>query len=105
MNLPTIFKNRIFQHAIFWLAHVVFYATLYGSFEENYRQTFTEELIYLPGRMLFTYSVLYFLLPRYILTGKYVMFFTLFILSSFAVGMMQRFVAFQIHYPLYYPEA
>jgi two-component system, LytTR family, sensor kinase len=105
MNLPWIFKNRLFLHGLFWVAHVVFYATLYGSFEENYRQTFTEELIFLPGRMLFTYFVLYFLLPRYILKGQYTAFIVIFLVSSFAAGILQRYIAFQIDYPLYYPEA
>jgi two-component system LytT family sensor kinase len=105
MKLPWIFKNRIFLHTLFWVAHVVFYATLWGSFEENYEQTFLEQLMFLPGQMLFTYFVLYFLLPRYILKGQYTAFTIIFLISSFAVGTLQRYIAFQIDYPLYYPEA
>lgn len=105
MKLPWIFKNRIFLHVLFWVAHVVFYATLWGSFEENYKQTFFEQLIFLPGQLIFTYFVLYFLLPRYILAGQYTAFIIIFLISSFAVGTLQRYIAFQIDYPLYYPEA
>ena len=105
MKLPWIFKNRIFLHTLFWVAHVVFYATLWGSFEENYEQTFLEQLMFLPGQMLFTYFVLYFLLPRYILKGQYAAFTVIFLISSFAIGTLQRYIAFQIDYPLYYPEA
>jgi sensor histidine kinase YesM len=105
MKLPWIFKNRFFQHSLFWFVHVVFYATLWGSFQENYQQTFIEELIFLPGEMLLTYFVLYHLLPRYILTGRYATFSIIFLASSFAVGILQRYIAFQIDYPLYYPEA
>jgi hypothetical protein len=104
-KLPSLLKNRIFQHTLFWVAHVVFYGALYGSFEENYRQTFLEELIYLPGRMIFTYFTLYFLLPRFLLAGRYWSFFLWFVLSSFIAGIAQRFVAFNIDYPLYYPQA
>jgi two-component system, LytTR family, sensor kinase len=99
-----IFKNRLLQHTLFWVTHVVFYGTLYGSFAENYQQTFIEELIYLPGRMIFTYFTLYFLLPRFLLPGKYLAFFAWFLLASFVAGLLQRYVAFSIHYPLYYPE-
>jgi len=90
---------------LFWVAHVLFYGTLYGSFADNYRQTITEELIYLPVRMLFTYFTLYYLLPKFLLPGKYGTFFTWFLLGSFAAGLLQRYVAFTIHYPIYYPEA
>ncbi|HEU5290715.1 MAG TPA: histidine kinase [Cyclobacteriaceae bacterium] len=105
MRLPWIFKNRIFLHVLFWVVHVVFYAVLYGSFEEKYQQAFTEELIFLPVKILFTYFVLYFLLPRYILKGQYGAFIFIFLISSFAAGLIQRYIAFQIDYPLYYPEA
>ena len=56
--IPSILRNRIFQHVLFWVTHLVFYATLYGSFQENYRQTFFEELLYLPVRIIFTYFTL-----------------------------------------------
>lgn len=96
--------NRLLQHLLFWVAHVVFYGTLYGSFQDNYAQTYTEELIYLPVKMAFTYFTLYFLLPRYLLRGEYLPFFTWFVVASFVAGTVQRYVAFSIHYPLYYPE-
>jgi two-component system LytT family sensor kinase len=104
-SLLRLFRNRLFQHAFFWVAHVVFYATLYGSFAENYEQTFLEELIFLPVKMVFTYFVLYYLLPTFILTNRYGGFLTVFVLSSFVAGIIQRYIAFQIDYPLYYPEA
>ncbi|HEY9044921.1 MAG TPA: histidine kinase [Ohtaekwangia sp.] len=102
--LPSFLYNRIFQHVFFWLAHLVFYAVLYGSFEENYRQTFFEELIYLPGKIAFTYFTMYFLLPRFLLPGRYGTFALWFLVSSFIAGIFQRYIAYNIHYPLYYPE-
>ncbi len=100
-----LFGNRILQHVLFWVSHLVFYALLYGSFEENYRQTFLEESIYLPVKIVFTYFTLYYLLPKLLLTGKYAGFFGGLILSSFIAGIAQRYVAFNIDYPIYYPEA
>lgn len=103
-SLPPIFKNRIFQHVLFWTVHLVFYGVLHGIFYDNYKQTFFEEALYLPVKMLLTYFVLYFLLPKYILTGKYIEFTILFLISSFAAGTAQRILAFTIDFPLYYPE-
>jgi two-component system LytT family sensor kinase len=100
-----IFRNRALQHILFWVAHFVFYGVLYGSFEENYRQTFFEELLYLPVKIVFTYYTLYFLLPRFLLRGEYVQFFLWFLLSSFIAGLAQRYIAFTFDYPLYFPQA
>ena len=99
-----MFKNRILLHALFWATHVVFYGALYGSFEENYSQTFFERLIYLPVDMVFTYFTLYFLLPKFLLPGKYTVFFLWFLGASLIAGIAQRYVALSIHYPIYYPQ-
>ena len=104
-KLDWLFGNRILQHSLFWVFHLVFYALLYGSFEDNYEQTFLEEFVYLPVKILFTYYTLYFLLPRYLLPGKYITFFTWLLISSFIAGIAQRYVAFNFDYPYYYPLA
>ena len=103
--IPSILRNRIFQHVLFWVTHLVFYATLYGSFQENYRQTFFEELLYLPVRIIFTYFTLYYLLPRFLLTGKYSEFALWFLGSSFLAGTLQRYFFYNYYYPIYYPQA
>lgn len=103
-KIPSFFKIRIVQHVLFWLAHVVFYATLYGSFDDTYFKSFVEELIYLPVKMGLTYFVLYYLLPRFILPGRYGEFIIYFFITSFIAGLAQRFVAYQIDYPLFYPQ-
>lgn len=100
-----IFRNRVLQHGLFWLAHLVFYGTLYGSFMDNYAQTFTEELVYMPVKMVLTYFTLYLLLPRFLLPGQYKTFFLWFLLASFITGVVQRYIAYTYVYPIYYPEA
>ncbi|WP_160144017.1 sensor histidine kinase [Chryseolinea soli] len=104
-RLDWLLQNRILQHLLFWVCHVVFYAVLYGSFADTYKQNFIEELEYLPVKIIFTYFTLYFLLPRYLLPGKYGLFFMWLVPSSFLAGIVQRYVAFNFDYPYYYPEA
>ncbi len=104
-KLDWLFGNRILQHVLFWVFHLVFYAILWGSFEDNYQQTFLEEAIYLPVKIAFTYFTLYYLLPSFLLPGRYVSFFLWLLVSSFVAGTVQRYIAFNIDYPIYYPEA
>jgi hypothetical protein len=103
--LHWLFRNRVLQHIIFWVAHVVFYATLWGSFEDNYDVTFFEELVYLPGKILFTYFTLYILLPHYLLPGKSTQFFFWFLVGSIITGIAQRYLSYLIIYPRLYPDA
>jgi two-component system LytT family sensor kinase len=88
---------------LFWVTHLVFYAILYGSFEENYKQTFLQEFFYLPVKIVFTYFTLYFLLPKYLLPEKYGAFFAWLTVASFIAGIVQRYIAFNFDYPLYFP--
>ncbi len=102
--MASLFNNRIVQHSVFWISQVVFYAAIYGSYADNYEQTFYEEAIYLPVKIVFTYFVMYYLLP-FLLAGKYVQFFVWFFVGSLVSGVAQRYVAFNFDYPIYYPEA
>lgn len=104
-KLDWLFGNRILQHVLFWVFHLVFYAILWGSFTDNYQQTFLEEAIYLPVKIAFTYFILYYLLPVFLLPGKYTAFLVWALVSSFVAGIIQRYIAYNIDYPIYYPEA
>src|ERR1041384_5851990 len=101
--MTALYNNRIFQHSVFWIAQVVSYTIVYGSYADNYGQIFYQELVYLPVKIIFTYFVMYYLLP-FLLTGKYVLFFTWFVGGSLLAGIAQRYVAFTLDYPIYYPE-
>jgi sensor histidine kinase YesM len=100
----SLFNNRVLQHSLFWLSQLVFYAVVYGSYADNYGQTFYEEAIFLPVKIIFTYFVMYYLLP-FVLAGSYITFFTWFIAGSLIAGVAQRYIAFNFDYPIYYPEA
>lgn len=103
--MNSLLRNRPLQHILFWISQLVTYAVVYGSYMDNYGQTFYEEAIYLPVKIVFTYFVLYYLLPIFLLPGKYAQFFIWFLAASLASGIAQRYVAFSLDYPIYYPEA
>lgn len=102
--MSSVLNNRFFQHSVFWISQLVFYAVVYGSYADNYGQTFYEEAIFLPVKIIFTYFVMYYLLP-FLFAGKYVVFFTWFVVGSLISGVAQRYIAFNYDYPIYYPEA
>jgi two-component system, LytTR family, sensor kinase len=103
-KVDWLFRNRVLQHVLFWTVHLVFYALLYASFDDNYEKAFVEESLYLPVKIIFTYFTLYYLLPRYLLSGQYGSFFAWFLIVSFGAGLVQRYIALTFDYPIYYPN-
>ncbi|HVE60490.1 MAG TPA: histidine kinase, partial [Chitinophagaceae bacterium] len=72
------FSHRLCRHLIFWFIFLVyfFYVNLFPTKPEDlwnvktYRNA-VELMIYFPVSVISVYTAIYFLLPRYILTGKY----------------------------------
>ncbi|MEQ9423936.1 MAG: histidine kinase [Cyclobacteriaceae bacterium] len=104
LNLEKIFRGRITNHIIFWVGYILFFGTLYGAYNENYEQSFGSELVFLPVKMLATYFTLYYLLPKFILQGKYVQFGLWVILLVVVSCLLQRFVTYYVYYPIWAPS-
>jgi hypothetical protein len=67
--------TRVALHIIFWVC-IVFYFAWGLGLAKNTQEGFLYSLLYLPGNLLMTYSLLYFLTPGYLVRKKYIHFFT-----------------------------
>src|SRR5689334_3419924 len=67
--INKIFKQRLMQHILFWIAAVVFFCFVFGG-TFTVSQTIINALGFLPGHLIFVYSIMYLLLPKFILKGK-----------------------------------
>ena len=81
--------TRVAFHILFWVCIVFYFAWGFGL-AKNTREGFLYSLLYLPGNLLMTYTLLYFLTPVYLVRKKYVHFFAglallLIICSCYAV--------------------
>ncbi len=78
--MKTIYSNRrkkvvqILLHLLFWMMIVTYFAWGFG-FGVNYKASFLNASFYLPGFILIVYSLVYFLIPRYLINKKYFQFF------------------------------
>ncbi len=76
-------KYRLLRHTAFWLAWIGYFITIYtmrgGSDYIGFRSfvsyTAIETLITMSIDIVFCYSVMYLLVPRYLIRGKYILFF------------------------------
>lgn len=78
-------RYRLFRHIAFWVAWFSYFITIYvlrpGVYSIGFRPflayTVLETFILMSIDIIFCYSVMYFLVPRYLIKGKYILFFLL----------------------------
>ena len=86
MELKSIYWLKvvriIFLHLLFWALVVTYFAWGFGL-DIHPKKSFINALFFLPGHLLTVYSLLYFLVPRYLLKQKFWQFFLGFIILIF----------------------
>ena len=81
-----LFRYRIWWHILFWIVWYFFYIFTYSSgfFEKT---QFVYNLYLLPVRMAATYSLIYWILPKFLFAKKYLVFFILTIIHAVLFGL------------------
>ena len=67
--ISRLSRNRVLMHFLFWLAVVIFFFFVFGKADPPLR-TLLNSIGFLPGHLIFSYSLIYILFPRYVLKGK-----------------------------------
>lgn len=62
---------RLAAHVLFWLAALAFYTLYFGGRQNDYAQNLLFVSVLLPITIATTYFLLYWLIPRYLLTRRY----------------------------------
>jgi sensor histidine kinase YesM len=65
-------KYRVLRHTAFWLSHVVFSLLVFNSFDLS--KNLLAEVVWLPVRMLYCYTLIYWFLPKFLLKERYLAF-------------------------------
>ncbi|WP_341215790.1 histidine kinase [uncultured Wocania sp.] len=72
-----IFKNKIKTtiplkyHVIFWLSYFVFNVVRWGSYNNDFIYSIKSNLVEFPIHIILVYLNIYYLIPKFILKGKY----------------------------------
>lgn len=96
---------RILSHVLFWIFIVAFFTFIFGIRKGEGYLKITQVLIgTLPIDIGFTYFILYFLIPRYLLKRRYLHFFLLLFVSFSVVVVAEWTINFYIMYPWVYED-
>ena len=66
-------RYRLWRHIAFWLANIIFVVLLYSPILGIWRSVI-HNFIWLPARFLYTYPLILWFIPKYLLKNKYVIF-------------------------------
>jgi len=80
-NLVADFKIPIRFHFLFWSTYFIFNVIRFGSLNNDYWYSLKSNLVEFPLSIIYTYFIIYFIIPKFIVKKKYVQFFIYFILS------------------------
>ena len=97
--------HRIFVHFIFWLSYISFYSVLVSvNTDIGFFQIWIRTFYFIPVDVFATYVTLYFLLPRFFIARKYLLFSFLFIVLAFITILLNALITYFIYIPIYLPE-
>lgn len=77
-------KYRVLRHVVFWITHTVMVAFVWQSTGRSMERNIHQGIFWIPVRMLYCYPLIYWVLPQYLLKGRYLVF--TFIILLWAVG-------------------
>jgi two-component system, LytTR family, sensor histidine kinase AlgZ len=67
-------KYRVWRHVAFWAVYTVIVAFTWQNVGKSFQQNLFNGLVWLPVRMLYCYPLMYWVLPQFLLKGKYTQF-------------------------------
>ena len=67
-------QYRVLRHVIFWIVYTVVVALIWQVPGRSFGRNLFQGLIWLPVRMLYCYPLIYWVLPEFLLKGKYLQF-------------------------------
>lgn len=92
-----LLENRWVNHTLFWLFIITFFTLLPSlSYRYPFFWLLSYNMIFVPVDMAATYFTLYYLLPRYLIKGKPVLFFLGFLILSVLVFLYSLFVRYYL---------
>lgn len=93
-------RYRILRHIVFWLVHILVFSFLYKAPGLRYSQMHLISAIWVPAFIIYSYVIMYFLIPVLLLKGKYVEFVSILIIWAIAGYFLNYFWRSYVLFPV-----
>ena len=92
----TYSRYPVFWHILFWIWLYVLDVLIFGIGYQNVKNFIVYALVEMPGQLIFAYSIVYWILPRFFIQGRYREAIWLTIALFFLIGLLGHGIAFGI---------
>lgn len=101
ISIPKNFR----YHIAFWLCYFTFNVLRWGSYFNDYSYSLRSNLIGFPIHITLAYFHAYYLLPKFISTGKYFKYFSLFLGALVLMFFVKAYANLLLASPVVWPES
>lgn len=94
-DLParSLLGQRWVYHSLFWIVLSLYYTLYFGFLLNNYTQAVFEFSVKFPFYLVLVYGNIYYLIPNFLLPGKYIQYFVFLILATLvSVAIIQTLI-------------
>lgn len=95
--------KRIGIHFLFWM-FILFYSTYLFGYPDQMKEVFIRILLGFPVDMIYVYTILYFLIPKFLIQKRYFLFGLFFILFGLLDEVLNRTLFYFIYFPEEYTD-
>ncbi len=89
-NDQPLYKRDWFWHVVFWVGYYILKVFLVEFFRTNLWEVALSELIHLPLKMLALYTLIYVLIPKFLLRKRYALFVLAMLVTIVIVAVLRR---------------
>ncbi len=104
MNTKNYLNLKLEVHILYWIAFLLFFTLIWGTYDNDYERNFMIQLFSLPSRLVLVYGTLFYLFPKLLLQEKYlkfILYYTLLLVTTSFV--IQRPIIFYFIQNYYLP--
>ena len=94
-------KFTIWRHIIFWIAHIIIFSFLFKVPSQSIGNMLMLSTLWVPPYILYSYPIMYWMLPSYLLKEKYVQFSILLLAWAVAGYFLNYFFRVNVLFPFW----
>jgi hypothetical protein len=83
------------RHLLFWIFVILYFAWGFGFEKYTFSEALVSSIAYLPGHLIVVYTLLYLLIPSFLVKRKFILFFGGYLLTLIAAKYLSEFIAEQ----------
>lgn len=97
-------RKEIFYHILFWVVYMSIFTFVEGGYNNQFRQAFLIELIFLPFRLSVIYLNYFWLMPAFLLQKRFVAYILYSVVSILIASFLHRLLMYESLNAILYPD-